>query len=70
MKKKSEKENPSLRQEDYDGYYEDRIPVDDGSIEPEFDKEPLKKIAAVIAGALVMSIISIYLIGAGRPGYL
>lgn len=43
----------------YDGYYKDRIPEDDGRVSQEFDFSIIKKIALVVAGVIVVIVLSV-----------
>ena len=39
---------------DYDGYYDDIIPADAGAVRPGMDREMIKKIILLVAGALLL----------------
>lgn len=39
---------------DYDGYYDDIIPADAGPVRPGMDREMIKKIILLVAGALLL----------------
>lgn len=45
------KRNPA--DEDYDGYYNDVLPTDDGEVRQGLDKNMVKRIAGLIVGVLV-----------------
>ena len=39
---------------DYDGYYDDIVPADAGAVRPGMDREMIKKIILLVAGALLL----------------
>lgn len=47
--------------EDYDGYYDDVLPSDDGEIRQGLDKNTIKKIAGLLAGVLIAIIACVML---------
>lgn len=50
-----EKDLPeSVTADDYDGYYDDVIPIDTGDTRPGLDQEMIKKISLLILGALLV----------------
>lgn len=53
--------NPPSQDDGYDGYYDDVLPLDEGSHRDGFDNELLKNIAALVIGVLVIMAASIAL---------
>lgn len=53
--------NPPSQDDGYDGYYDDVLPLDEGSHRDGLDKELLKNIAALVIGVLVIMAASIAL---------
>ncbi len=45
--------------DNYDGYYEDRVPDDDGKVNTDFDKSVIKKIAVIVLAAAVVITLSV-----------
>lgn len=41
-------------EDDYDGYYDDIVPADAGAVRPGMDREMIKKIILLVAGALLL----------------
>ncbi len=41
-------------EDDYDGYYDDIVPTDAGAVRPGMDREMIKKIILLVAGALLL----------------
>ena len=46
--------------DNYDGYYEDRVPDDDGKVNTVFDKSVIKKIAVIVLAAAVVITLSVF----------
>ncbi len=44
---------PKPRDDGYDGYYDDVLPVDDGKVSQGMDRQTVKKIIGLIAGVLI-----------------
>lgn len=53
------KPKPNPQDVNYDGYYDDIQPVDGGDIRDRFDPEVLKRVAIIVAGALLLIIFSV-----------
>lgn len=60
MKDKKQKELQITCEKDYDGYYDDIIPEDNGIMQSQTDKTVIRKIAAVILAAVLISVLSIF----------
>ncbi len=45
--------------ENYDGYYEDRVPEDDGKVNTDFDKSVIKKIAVIVLAVAIVITLSV-----------
>ena len=45
--------------EEYDGYYDDRTPEDDGKVRTDFDKTVIKKIAVIILMVAIVITLSV-----------
>lgn len=55
MKEKHQKsEAPPPLEDDYDGYYDDRIPIDEGQRRDGMDKSIVKKVTALVLALLVV----------------
>jgi len=52
QRQKKESEPPPL--DDYDGYYNDRVPIDEGRRRDGLDKSIIKKVVALAVGLLVV----------------
>jgi len=52
QRQKKESEPPPL--DDYDGYYDDRVPIDEGRRREGVDKNIIKKVIALTVGLLVV----------------
>ena len=61
MKKKETKDTADISYNDYDGYYDDRVPDDDGTVESELDRSVIRKVVAVLTGTILIAIISIFI---------
>ena len=46
-------------EESYDGYYDDRVPEDNGKIRPDFDKTVIRKIAIIVLAVAVVITLSV-----------
>ena len=51
----SEKKVEKTKEDDYDGYYDDVCPVDEGSGREEINKDMIKKILLLVAGVLFIA---------------
>ena len=56
-----EPEPPDPRDEDYDGYYDDVLPSDDGHTRDRLDPEIVKRAVLIAAGTLVIVVLSVIL---------
>ncbi len=45
--------------ENYDGYYDDRKPEDDGKVRTDFDKTVIKKIAVIVLAVAIVITLSV-----------
>ncbi len=45
--------------EEYDGYYDDRVPEDDGKVRTDFDKTVIKKIAVIVLMVAIVITLSV-----------
>ena len=56
LSSQSGKEEPAAPDPDadYDGYYDDIVPADAGAVRPGMDREMIKKIILLVAGALLL----------------
>ena len=52
---------PNPYDEDYDGYYEDIMPADNGHTRDRLDPELIKRAVLIAAGAFVIIILSVFL---------
>lgn len=52
----AEQEPAQTKEEDYDGYYDDVLPWDEGGGREELDKDVVKKILLLVAGVLLVAV--------------
>lgn len=48
-----------MAENNYDGYYDDRIPDDNGKVNTEFDKSVIKKIILIAAAVVLVITLSV-----------
>lgn len=53
-KKKADTEQSEIKDDGYDGYYDDIIPMDEGYRKEGVDKELIKKVVLIILGVLLV----------------